>query len=277
MNGPKSILTYLDDSPASAAAVDLGIAWTKRSGALLVGMAVIDEPTIHGSRPNAPISPSYRGAYDQLLAEAQRNAELCLDRFSRRCIEEQVPSKLLEDVGTPRDQLWREAQRYDLLLVGQHPDLGGLGTREEVLSQLLRKAPCPVVAVPPKCPLGGPIVVAYDGSAEAARALHAFVGVGLSSVGEMHILTVDAESSVKAAKTADLAVEFLRFHGIAAAAIPRVGNDAPDKVILETARGLRAGLVVMGACGQSRISEYLLGSVTRTLIKKSEVPLFLYH
>lgn len=277
VKGPKSILTYLDDSPESAAAVDLGITWARRSGALLVGVAVIDEPSIHGARADLPLSPSYRAAYDQLLTEARRQAELCLDRFSRRCIEEEIPYKLLEDVGVPREELWREAQRYDLLLVGQHPDLGGPGTREEVFSQLVRRSPSPVVAVPAKCPLSGTVLVAYDGSPEVARALRAFVATGLTWAGEMHVLALDGESSVRAAKTANLAMEFLRFHDVSAAAIPLVESQTPHKVILETARRVRAGLIVMGACGQSRLSEYLVGSVTRSLLKGSEMALFLYH
>ena len=43
------------------------------------------------------------------------------------------------------------------------------------------------------------------------------------------------------------------------------------------ARRLKAGLLVMGAYGQPVLREFFLGSVTRTILEESPVPLFLYH
>jgi nucleotide-binding universal stress UspA family protein len=40
---------------------------------------------------------------------------------------------------------------------------------------------------------------------------------------------------------------------------------------------LRAELMVMGAYGQPVLREFLLGSVTKTVLRDSPVPLFLYH
>ena len=51
----------------------------------------------------------------------------------------------------------------------------------------------------------------------------------------------------------------------------------PAEVILEQARQLGARLLVMGAYGQPAIREFFFGSVTRTVLKESPVPLFLYH
>lgn len=279
MNGNsslRSILTFLDESPSTTAAVEVGVAWGKRFGALVTGLAVVNEPLIRGSRGTGPMLPSYQGAYDQLLLEARHAAEQRLDRFSRRCLAEGVSYKLLEDTGVPGEQFMREAQRYDILLVGRDAHFGG-GVGEESLGHFLRHTPRPLVAVPPGGPTSGPVLVAYDGSPEAARALHAFVASGLASLGDVHVLTLSEESPLCAAKIADLAVEFLRFHEIAAAPLPLVGLNPASKIILGHARDLRAGLIVMGACGQSRLHEYLLGSVTRTLLRESGLPLFLYH
>jgi nucleotide-binding universal stress UspA family protein len=48
-------------------------------------------------------------------------------------------------------------------------------------------------------------------------------------------------------------------------------------VLLHWAGVFRAELMVMGAYGQPVVREFLLGSVTRTVLRDSPVPLFLYH
>ena len=51
----------------------------------------------------------------------------------------------------------------------------------------------------------------------------------------------------------------------------------PAKVILEQIGRLNAGLLVMGAYGQPGLREFFLGSVTRTLLQETPVPLLLFH
>jgi nucleotide-binding universal stress UspA family protein len=50
-----------------------------------------------------------------------------------------------------------------------------------------------------------------------------------------------------------------------------------SSVILSEAKRLHAGLIVMGAYGQPLIKETVFGSVTARVLKKSNLPLFLYH
>ena len=51
----------------------------------------------------------------------------------------------------------------------------------------------------------------------------------------------------------------------------------PAAVLLEQVRRLAAGLIVMGAYGEPVLREFFLGSVSRTLLKESPVPVFLAH
>jgi nucleotide-binding universal stress UspA family protein len=52
---------------------------------------------------------------------------------------------------------------------------------------------------------------------------------------------------------------------------------APAQVILEQVQQAHASLLVMGAYGQPALREFFFGSVTRTMLEASPVPLFLYH
>jgi nucleotide-binding universal stress UspA family protein len=145
------------------------------------------------------------------------------------------------------------------------------------LHKLLRNPPRPVVAVPPTSLGGEDVLVAYDGSATAARALQAAVETGLLSSGHVHVLSIDANDKVVASKTAQRAVEFLDFHGVSARSVPIHSGDSPSQLILDEALGRQVGLIVMGAYGHSGIAEWLFGSTTKHIIQHATVPLFLYH
>jgi nucleotide-binding universal stress UspA family protein len=80
-----------------------------------------------------------------------------------------------------------------------------------------------------------------------------------------------------AALHAERAVEFLKSHGIPVSACPVDSCGPPAEAILDRARLWDAGLLVMGAYGQPVLREFFLGSVTRTVLEESPVPVFLYH
>ncbi len=56
-----------------------------------------------------------------------------------------------------------------------------------------------------------------------------------------------------------------------------VSRASPGEVILEEVWKLDPGLLVMGAYGRRAWREFLFGSVTRTVLERNPVPLFLYH
>jgi hypothetical protein len=86
-----------------------------------VGIGVLDEVTTSGYeflRPGPPQSHPLCWDAD-LVTEARRKVEQFLGRFALHCAEQQVACKVLEDVGTPDEQIALEAQRYDLILLGR--------------------------------------------------------------------------------------------------------------------------------------------------------------
>src|SRR5215831_16924636 len=67
----RSILVGLDGSAYSATAVDLGIRWAQHSGAVLVGLGIIDAPTICKPQPVPLGASAYKVHHDAtLLADA---------------------------------------------------------------------------------------------------------------------------------------------------------------------------------------------------------------
>jgi nucleotide-binding universal stress UspA family protein len=257
----------------------LCIRWAQRFDALLVGLGIIDQPTI--CQPElVPIGASpYKEHRDEVrLVRARSRVEQFLERFVRRCTEAGVAHKQLVNVGVPFQEILLEAQRYDLIVLGQqtHFHFATQEHPDETLSRVLKTTPRPVVTVPAKLQDGSSVVIAYDGSVQAARAVQAFQALGLDASQPVHVVSVDTDHAA-AARCADRAIEFLRFHDLLASTHAVVTAAPPAQVILEQARQLNAGLLVLGAYGQSVVREFFFGSVTRTLLKESPVPLLLYH
>jgi nucleotide-binding universal stress UspA family protein len=183
--------------------------------------------------------------------------------------------------GIPYEELAYEAQTHDLIVLGRetHFHFETQSTSDETLSQLLKHVPRPVVAVPETAPpANGKVMVAYDGSLQAARTLQLFVATGLAkAVTKEPIHVVSVADPTKASEQADQAVSYLRLHGLAARAHAVQANGGVGETLLQVAGELPASLIVMGAYGQSALRDFLFGSVTKSVINRSTVPLFLYH
>jgi nucleotide-binding universal stress UspA family protein len=282
----RSILVGLDGSDYSHSAVDVGIFLARKTSALLVGLGIVDEPAIRDAEPrliSAGVPYAEPVLYRERLANARREVELFLAQFSTRCAEAKVAYKVLEDVGSPHEQIELQAQRYDLILLGQQTRFL-FETKEgydDTVRRVLKNSPRPLIAVPAKLALDlddpqHTVLIAYDGSLQAARALHSFQTSGLAGPRPVIVVSVGDER-IEAARIAERAIDYLRFHDIRAEARPIIANDHVAEAILSAASDCNSALIVMGAYGQPVLREFLLGSVTRTLLAKSPIPLFLDH
>lgn len=282
----RSILVGLDGSDYSQSAVEVGIYLARKTQSLLVGLGIVDEPAIRDAEPRligAGVPYAEPVLYRERIANARREVEQFLSRFSARCVEAKVAFKVLEDVGSPHEQIELQAQRYDLILLGQQTRFR-FETKEgydDTVRRVLKNSPRPVIAVPAKLAINPEdpshtVLIAYDGSLQAARALHSFQMSGLAGPRPAIVLSAAGER-LAAARIAERAIDYLRMHDIRAEAHPVVGGDDPSEAILQAARQHNSVMIVMGAYGQPVLREFLLGSVTRELLARSPIPLFLDH
>jgi nucleotide-binding universal stress UspA family protein len=274
----KSLLVGLDGSEHDDPALGVAILWAKRFDALLVGMGCVDEPGLHGPEEYLVGEAYFARLNTALLTDTRKRIEGVLSRAALRCSEAGVAFKPLEDVGTPYVQILMEAQRYDLIVLGRrtHFRMGWEDEADDTLTRVLAESPRPLIAVPDRPGHGEAVVVAYDGSLQAARALASFEASGLGQGRAVHVVSV-SDSKQDALRRADRAVEFLLHHGIEAAPHPVDTSVPPAEAILRKVQYLEAGLLVMGAYGQPVLREFFLGSTTRTILEKGTVPTFLFH
>jgi nucleotide-binding universal stress UspA family protein len=278
----RSILIGIDNTRTGAASQRLGIRWAKRLGAHLAGITIIDDLSIRLSGEALSEDNYPRRAGATLVVETRQKVteslRECKTRFAERCGEAGVTLHWVDEFGSPHVQILLEAQVHDAILLGQrsHFTYGWNEEPDQTVGKVLQDSPRPVVAVPDSLGEGESIVVAYDGSLQAARALLAFESSGLAVGTQVHVVAVD-KNRRDAAHRADRAIQFLQIHEITATPHVVDTSDSPADAILQQLESLNAGLLVMGAYGQPVLREFLLGSATRTLLKESPVPVFCFH
>ena len=263
----RRILIGLGGMAGSRSALDLGIHWAKLHSAQLVGIDIVDNPGVQVDE-----GPKHRSEAPGRAASGSPLVEW----FVRQCEEAGV--EYLVRVAarhSSRDPLRGSAARPDPARSAVALRVGNAGGTRRDLDQGLARLSRPVVIVPNGRSTGDSIVIAYDGSLQAARALHAFEASGLGAAHEVHVVTIDHNPAV-ASRIADRAVDFLSAHGILAASHPVETSFAPAEVIREKVHDTGAGLLVMGIYGQPVLREFIMGSVTR-ILKGCPVPVFVYQ
>ena len=277
----RSILIGIDNSASGIAAQELGLRWAKEFDARLTTITNVDGD---GDELSAALASATASHNSVELAPISNNLPLldAGDRdigklFGRRCRDEGVACEQIGDVGSPHVQILVEAQNHDIILLGQrsHFEFGRNSDPGRTVRRIIQHCPRPVVVVPAGSKGGNSIVVAYDGSLQASRALGAFAASGLGCRAAVHVVAVGSRQN--ATRCAERAITFLLSHRIGVTPQIVATSLPPAKVILKKARSLGAGLLVLGAYGQSELREFVLGSVTRTTLEECRVPVFCCH
>lgn len=176
-----------------------------------------------------------------------------------------------------RATLSSRSRLYDVLVADAASDASSM--RRELLVDVLFHAARPVIVVPPSAstPNLDQIVVGWDGTAPAARALADALPL-LRGAKNVDVVNVMGDKELpEGGRAADVLPHLLR-HGVAAQAreLPLNGGDAAH-TLLHHAVSTKAGLLVMGAYAHSRFRQMVFGGVTSALLKDCPVPLLMSH
>jgi nucleotide-binding universal stress UspA family protein len=273
----RSVLVALDGSAYSEPAAALAIDWAGRYGARLLGLGVLDSPSIRGAEPVPLGAGAYKKARDEArLVEAHRRVVDFLTDFLARSKAAGVAAEVIEDIGDPAARIQREAQRCDLVILARETHFH-FETQEEpdqTLAQVLRGSPRPVVVVPRELPEGQGVVLAYGGGREAARTLQTFQLLGLAAGETVEVVSIHRDAAQAEALTG-LAGEYLTAHGALHRLHPIASSAPPAEILLEEIQHARPRLLVMGAHGHHPLRDLFGTSVTRAVLRVCPVPAFI--
>jgi nucleotide-binding universal stress UspA family protein len=268
----RSILVGLDGSAWSEAATTLALDWAARFDARLLGLGVLDEPSIDRAEPVPMGAYAYKTHRDDTrLADAHARIVKFLNDFRSRSAAAGLAATVLEDIGDPAERILREAQRCDVVILGRetHFHFETEDRPDATLAQVLRTSPRPVVVVPRELPEGRGVMVAYGGGREGARTLQVFEALGIADGEDIDVVTVDPDRA-EAEAIGALAGEFLSAHD-APHRLHAVVSEAAE-VLLEEVRRRRPRLLVIGAHGHHQLRDLFATSVTRSVLRECPVP-----
>lgn len=272
----RTILVALDESPYSDTATTLALDWGNRFGARLLGLGILDKPSITAREPVPLGASGFKKELDEArLADAQTHVARFLYKFQQRCSSADVPAGVFEDVGDPTKCILKQAHRCDVIVLGYetHFHFETQDAPDTVRAKVLRRSPRPIVVVPRELPKGSGVVVAYGGGREVARTLQTVQLLGLAGDETVHLLSVRREDGK--AEAAEFAAEFLETHGVQCKLHVLNSHLAPADVLLEQVRILQPRLVVMGAHAYHPLRDLFATSVTRAVLRACPVPVLI--
>ncbi|WP_374570682.1 universal stress protein [Phenylobacterium sp.] len=135
----------------------------------------------------------------------------------------------------------------------------------------------PALILPPQGyapPVGKRVLVAWNGKREAARALRDAWPL-IAEADEVHVLAVSPQSE---AGPDGMLQRYLERHGCKANLIVDPGPDETAAEVIErNIAEYDADLLVMGLFGHSRLQELVLGGVSRHVLSRPPIPVFVSH
>lgn len=280
--GIKSILVHLDGGPNVQSRV-----------AAAASLAVQHEAHLIGLAPTGWVVLAMDGTDGIGLAAYQQAAMEELDKQARdwvRRFEEQATRAGVRtcegrvEPGYAGDAMALAARYCDLTVVTQpNPDHAQASQSPHMPQEVLLRSGRPLLVLPYAGECGIPaaprVLVGWNGSREAARAMHDALPL-LKRAASVEVAVMEAPEDVDREHGelpgADIGLWLAR-HGLNV----RV-NYVPIKVgageaLLSHAADMGAQLIVAGGYGHSRLREAVLGGVTRTLMRSCPVPLLLSH
>ena len=271
----KNILLYLTQDPRNDARIEAAIALAKTHESHITALYVISPPEM----------PAYIMAYipaevlDKQAADAAAAAAEFEARFRDLCEREGLSHEWRQQEGNSRTVAGLHARYADIVVIGQTApaDERAEGT-DGLADELVLSCGRPVLVIPyvgRYADFGHCVLVAWDGSREATRAVHDALPI-LEKANKVIVFAVNAASKHHIPGT-DICAHLAR-HGIVAEAHHTVARDiGVGDALLAAVSDFGADVMVMGAYGHSRVRELALGGATRSILETMTVPVLLSH
>jgi nucleotide-binding universal stress UspA family protein len=283
------ILVPLFGSASDAIALDAALKVAQRFGAHVNGLFVRIDPSDAIPIIGEGVSPA---VIDQLTqaaaAEMDRRSAAARAAFEAACARSGVaiadrpgaPGEAsagwLEATGRRGETVSQKARVSDLTVLCR-PSEQTPTELDAVLETTLFGAGRPLLVIPPggAKTIGETAAIAWNDDTEAARAVAGALPF-LAAARSVHLLCAETWRT-----TADVSLDLVRYlewRGIASTQHAVAAEGEPiGAALLQAATKAGADLLIMGGYGRSRLSELVLGGVTRHVLANSELPLLISH
>lgn len=265
--------------PTLPAAIAGGVEAAASLNLRLVGLNMhISPPVAAGFGPYAmPIVGTIVDTEDaKTKANADANARDFLAQTKDRGVDAELQAVTCDALDGPAVAA-AAARLFDLTILPVEPNSGA---SREFAEAVIFGSGRPCVLLPNywngRFRLFERPLIAWDAGRAAARALADALPL-LRRAQEVFLIVVAPEQSA-AAQSIPAVERWLNDHGVRVhwERVDGTGGTAAA-AIAERARGVQADLLVMGAFGHSRVRDFILGGVTRSILADPKLPILLSH
>ena len=272
----RSILFALAEAPNDAVAKNYAFWLAKNENSHIHAMVAIDIAafeapvlgTADGLMPSV-VTPPLKES-QSLMNDLMTMAKNRLDQFTEQCASRDISCSTEVKTGIPGDVISRAGVAHDIVLVSRTGYNRVANTQETVdalVAPVIRNSVRPVLVAGSEFREESDIqniLVAYDGSIHAARALRVAAELAARPGANCTLITV-AQTEEAGWDVLAPAEEFLLHHDVEPRKKVVIGSK-PSTVICELAASGGVDIVIMGAYGHSPIREVLFGSTTERIL-----------
>jgi nucleotide-binding universal stress UspA family protein len=248
----------------------------RKDGSRIHALAVIDIKSFEipvmgtpdGFMPSVVTPPIAES--QSLLEEMTGLARERLERFAGECGARAIPCSTETRTGIPGEIIAREAIAHDIVVMarsGYSRATTSEARLDPLVPQVIRGSIRPVLVSGHRLTEGAEvrnILVAFDGSGHAARALAVAAELGGRPGITCSLVTV-AATQESGLDTLAPAEAYLRGHGVSPKKQVAIGSKASE-MICELVSAAAADLLIMGAYGHRPVREMLFGSTTERVL-----------
>jgi nucleotide-binding universal stress UspA family protein len=277
--GLGEIVVFIDGRTEAAGILEFAGVLAEEHGAHLISVFMEPEPTV------TPAETFARGKGMLRVSEVHR-AELDRIEGERRALFEDIVRRH----GIRSGSEWRSlpylstevgvhAYYADLVVIDQPEPVGQTAGPPGLAESLVLSSGRPIIVFPPRSNVSRVrrILVGWNARRESIRAVADALPL-LAKAEAVEVLVVDHERRPAGhgqEPGADIARHLLR-HGVHVE-VRRLssGGEEVGHLLLSQAAAFGADLLVMGAYGHSQLSEWMFGSVTRTVLREAGLPVLM--
>jgi nucleotide-binding universal stress UspA family protein len=273
----KDILVNLATDAGHDSTIDYAISLATTFQAHLAGAAfAYDE--IPPAMLAGEVPPTWLEELNKAAQDAAKAAVARFEAAAKRAAISAQASWLPASLDGPAELFGRMARRFDLSVVRQ-AEPGKSTAAALVIEAALFETGRPVLVVP-YIQKGGVkldrVMLCWDGSRSAARAA-ADAMPFLKRAAIVEVAMVSERGKSDEVPGADIAQHLAR-HGVTVEVKQIVAPDAKAAdVLLSHAADTSADLLVLGGYGHSRLREFVLGGVTRSILGAMTAPTLMSH
>jgi nucleotide-binding universal stress UspA family protein len=275
----KTILVHLNNERRSGPLMEYATGLGENFASHIVGLYVFPAFRLTPPVP-MPFSKELAGTLRGEMREEERRIRSLFQAATKGYSNVSEWRSVTTERKPVGDVVLEHARAADIVVASQADPEWGFSDILDCPDRLAIESGRPVIILPRAGRFNGnprTILVAWNGKREAARAVFDAIPL-LGSAESIEVLTIDERAKDETSLPDTEIAAGLSRHGVHVRLSRSMQSAMPTaKAIVERAAELKADLLVTGAYGHSRMTEFVFGGVTRHLLHEATIPVLFSH